>query len=69
MYIKSMFTYFFWGGVFFLSFSRAVPTAYGGSQDRGLIKAVVASLHQNHSNGGSEQRLWPTPQLTEMPDP
>ena len=35
------------------AFSRAAPTAYGGSQARGLIGAVAASLHQSHSNAGS----------------
>ena len=34
---------------FFLSFSRATPTAYGGSQARGLIRAVAAGLHHSHS--------------------
>ena len=43
--------------------------AYGGSQARGLIGAVAASLHQSHSNAASELRLRPTPQLTAMPDP
>ena len=54
---------------FFFAFSRAVPMAYGGSQARGLIGAVAAGLHHNHSNAGSEPRLRPTPQLTAMPDP
>ena len=43
--------------------------AYGGSQARGLIGAMAASLRQSHSNGGSEPRLCPTPQLMAMPDP
>ena len=42
---------------FFLPFSRAVPTAYGGSQARGLIGAVAASLHKGHSNVRSEPHL------------
>ena len=49
--------------------SRAAPVAYGGSQARGLIRAVAAGLHQNHSNTGSELCLRPTPQLIPMPDP
>ena len=55
---------------FFLSFSfsRAAPVAYGGSQGRGLIRAVATGLHQSHSNAGSEPRLQPTPQLTATPD-
>ena len=42
---------------FFLSFFcifRAVPMAYVGSQARGPVRAVNASLHQSHSNMGSE---------------
>ena len=50
-------------------FSRVTPVAYGGSQARGLIGAVAAGLHQNHSNMGSEPRLPPTPQLTATSDP
>ena len=54
---------------FFLSFFRAAPSSYGGSQARDLIGAVSAGLHQSHSNAGSEPRLRPTPQLTATPDP
>ena len=54
---------------FFFAISRAAPTAYGGSWARGRIRAVAASLHQSHSNAGSELRLPPTPQLTAMLDP
>ena len=54
---------------FFFVFSRAVPTAYGGSQARGLIGAVVASLHQSHRNTGSKLSLQPTPQIMATPDP
>ena len=56
-------------GFGFFVFSRAAFTAYGGSQARGLIGAVAASLRQSHSNTGSEPRLQPTPQLRAMPDP
>ena len=49
--------------------SWAAPTAYEGSQARGLIGAVAAGLHQSHSNAGSEPHLQPTPQLMAMPDP
>ena len=38
---------------FFFVFSGGAPSAYGGSQFRGLIGAVAASLHQSHSNTGS----------------
>ena len=33
-------------------FFRATPTAYGGSQARGWIRVVAASLHHSHSNAG-----------------
>ena len=36
---------------------RAAPSAYGGSQARGLIRAVATGLHQSHSNAKSEPRL------------
>ena len=45
-----------------VAISWAAPTAYGGSQARGPIGAVAASLRQSHSN--AEPRLQPTPQLT-----
>ena len=40
---------------FFLVFCpfRATPAAYGGSQGRGLIRAVAAGLHQSRSNATS----------------
>ena len=53
----------------FVVFSRAACKAYGGSQVRGLIRAIAAGLHHSHSNTGSEPYLWPTPQLTTTPDP
>ena len=46
---------------FFFFLIRATPAAYGCSQARGRIRAAAASLH--HSNVGSEQYLWPMPQL------
>ena len=49
-------------------FSRAAPMLYGGSQAKGPIRAVPASLHQSHSNVGSEPCLRPTPHLVAMPD-
>ena len=39
--------------VFCRFFFRAIPTACGGSQARGLIRAIAASLHHSHSNAGS----------------
>ena len=57
-HLRSSFLVFFF---FFLSFSRAAPVAYGGSQARGLIRAVAAGLRQSHSNVGSEPHLRPTP--------
>ena len=35
----------------------------------GLVRAIAASLHQSHSNAGSEPCLPPTPQLMATPDP
>ena len=52
-----------------LTFFRATPMAYGGSQARGLIGATATGLCQSHSNVGSEPRLRLTPQLTAMLDP
>ena len=54
---------------FLFAFSRAAPATHGGSQARGLVRAVAASLHLSHSRAGSEPRLQPTPQLTAKPDP
>ena len=48
---------FFFGG-------GPTPTAYGGSQARGLIGAVATSLHHSYSNTGSEPHLQPAPQLS-----
>ena len=44
---------------FFLSFSffRTACMAYGGSQARGWIGALAASLHHSHCNAGSTPRL------------
>ena len=49
--------------------SRAAPVAYGGSQARGGIGAIVTGLRHSHSNTGSEPCLQSTPQLTATPDP
>ena len=42
--------------------------AYGGSQARGPIGAVAASLGHSPSNLESEPCLQPSPQLTATPD-
>ena len=42
----------------------AASAAYGSSQARVPIRAAAANLHHSHSNTGSEQHLWPTPQLS-----
>ena len=39
---------------FFFFLYRAALVAYGASQARGPIGVVAASLHQRHSNTGSE---------------
>ena len=70
--LKSLIAYLFLSFFFFFclfAFSRAAPAAYGGSQARGVIRAVATGLHQSHSNMGSEPRLWSTPQLMAMLDP
>ena len=61
------FKYYFY--LFIFCILRAAPEAYGGSQDRGLIRAVAASLRQSHRHVGSKLRLRPTAQLTATPDP
>ena len=47
--------------------------AYGGSQARGQMGAIAASLHHSlchsHSNVGFDPHLRPTPKLMAMPDP
>ena len=60
---ESNFFFFF----VFLLFPWAALMAYGGSQDRGLIRDVALGLRQSNSNAGSEPRLQPTPQLTATP--
>ena len=42
---------------------RAASIAYGGSQDRGQIRAMATGLGHSHSNARSELHLWPTLQL------
>ena len=42
---------------FFFFVSLAALAAYGGSQAKGQIGAVATSLHQSHSNAGSEPLL------------
>ena len=55
LYLNRLFAFIF---VFcLLSFLRATPKAYGGSQARGLISAVAAGLHHSHSNTRSEPSL------------
>ena len=54
--------------IFFLCvLFRTTPTAYGGSQARGPIRAIAAGLH--HSHIVSKLCLQPAPELTTMPDP
>ena len=69
IYLFIFFVFLFVFFVVVVAISWAAPAAYGGSQARGLIGAVAASLRQSHSNAGSEPRLQPTPQLTATPDP
>ena len=67
LFSKSNFCFCFY--FVFLPFLGLLPSAHGGSQARGRIGAVAASLHQSHSNPGSKPCLQPTPQLTATPDP
>ena len=53
----------------FVCHFRAAPVAFGGSQARGGIGAVAASLRHSHSNARSKMCLQPMPQLKAMPDP
>ena len=55
--------------LFVFVFLLCVSAAPGGSQARGRIGALAASLHQSHSKVGSKLCLQPTPQLTAAPDP
>ena len=72
--------YFFWSqfsleseSIIFFVFSRAAPTAHGGSHARRPIGTVAAGLHHSHSHShshvGSEPHLQPIPQLMVTPDP
>ena len=51
-----------------LAISWASLRVYGGSQARGRIGAIAASLPQSHSDVGLEPRLQFTPQLMATPD-
>ena len=55
--------------VLFVFVFRAAWVTYRRSQARGPIRAAAARLHNSHSNMGSKQSLWPTPQLMAMADP
>ena len=59
-YFLFLFINYYYYYLFFCLF-RAIPMAYGGSQARGLIRAVAASPHYSHSNVRSEPCLQPTP--------
>ena len=56
---KSFWVFSFLFILFFclFDFSRATPVAYGGSQARGRIGSVAASLRQSHGNARSEPCL------------
>ena len=55
-YIDILFFSFFFFFVFF-PFLGPLPTAYGGSQARGLIRAEAAGLLHSQSNTRSEPHL------------
>ena len=52
----------------FFFFLKSSIIAHGHSQARGKIRATAASLHNSHSNVGSDLHLRPTPQLMAMWD-
>ena len=62
-------SFFFFFGLFAISWSWAAPAAYGDSQARGPIGAVATGPRQSHSNAGSAPHLQPTPQLMATLDP
>ena len=68
--LKFFFYYYYYYFCLF-AFSGAAPlgAAYGGSQARGRIGVIAASLCHSLSNVGSEPRLQPTPQLMARLDP
>ena len=47
----------------------SAPSAYGRAHVRGLTRTIAAGLCHSHNNVGSQPHLYPTPQLTAMPDP
>ena len=51
-YVREIFLF-----IFFSLLGGAAPAAYGGSQARGLIRAVAAGLRLSHSNSRSEPHL------------
>ena len=65
--LRHFYNYYYY--VFVFCLFRAPPSAYGGSQARGRIRAVAAGLRHSHSNAQSELCLPPTPQVTATLDP
>ena len=57
-HFRSLQNCLFFFSFFFFAISSATPAAHGGSQARSLNGAVATSLHQSHSNTGSELCLW-----------
>jgi len=54
---KTCIYFFFLGLLVGLFVFRVAPAGYGGSQARGLIRAVAASLCHSHSNARSKVYL------------
>ena len=71
LYILLCILFYLFIYLFFVSspFLGPLSRHMGGSQARGLIRAVAVGLRQSHSNTGSEPCLRPTPQLTATRDP
>ena len=66
---ESYFLYYYYYYYYYFCLFRAIPMAYGGSQARCPVGAVVTGLCHSHSNAGYEPHLQTIPQLTATPDP
>ena len=55
--------------VLFCFYFRVATVAYGSSQARDQMGAIVPGLRHSHSNVESEPRVLPTPECMEMSDP
>ena len=65
------FNFYLFKKIFFCLFAFSMAASHGiwRFPGWGPIGAVAAGLRQSHSKAGSQPLLWPTPQLTVIPDP